>query len=165
MADLVDKWLEALGEDYPNIFEDDINGIRIGNAMSEYFHVYFNPDTLETELFVECGDPDTYASKSFIEKARIIAQEYYKNYFEELKSSVLELIKEFGKKDIIPDLIILPNWLIRDSQPRNCINERFRKIPSFYNLYGIPMRTHDKNVIRLESSKFGICLEKSLLIT
>lgn len=161
MKDLISEWLKALEKDYPTIFDDDTNRCRIGSVMSEYFHVYFNPDTFETELFAQCGDPETYASQSFVEKARLIAQDYYKKHFTKMLEVVLDLFRIAKERDVVPESVIVPRWVIRDCNPRCGINEYFRNLPMLYpKLYGIHLGAHDKNTIRMEAPMFGFLVER-----
>ena len=164
VKDLVSEWLDALEKDYPTIFEDDVNKYRIGSVMSEYFHVYFTPFTFQTELFVECGDPETYASPSFIEKARLIAQEYYRKHFTKMLEVVLDLYRVAQERDIVPESVIIPKWIVKDCNPRFGINEHFRSLPMLYpKLYGMGLSTHNKNTIRIESPQFGFLVEREFI--
>lgn len=151
--DLVNDWLDELVKEYP-IFNDVFERTRIGNIMSEYFHVYFDPDNNEVKLvklWVECGDTTTYASEKFKEKARIIAEKFYRRHFDRLLLIILKLV------DIARQRNIVPEFIVRDIKPRN-ING-FRDFLRLNTIYGIPVKTHRENKVRMESSEFGFLVE------
>ena len=152
VKDVIDYWLDALEKDHPGFLEQDdgSNKARTADVMQEYWHVYFDPITHATELQTECGKVE-YNNPEFVEKARLIAQQFYSKHFNYLLTEVEQMIKQANEKDIQPELILVPWWLMKVTYKRG--KERFDHI------YGIPVGEIDKNKIRIEAPTFNFLAE------
>ncbi len=166
MNDYVEELLEALPEYYPNIFnEDDIHRRSVGKVISEYWHIYCNPETYDVLLGIECGDPETYASEEFVSKAAGIIQGYYVKHFYNLSDIVFNLVLRLKEIDVNPDIVFVPRWVVAHSIKCQTKVGHFLSYlktvetkPMKY-VYGMNMRVHDKNIVRVESSLCGVFRE------
>jgi len=148
MRDLTEYWLDEIDKDFPDYFEDKCSRCPLGYHLDEYWHVTFNPETFETTLDAECGDPDTYRSPEFVEKARLIAQEFYKKHYSQMLEQVGDMLKEADKRNVTPERIILPHWITCDLKSR------------MKTLYGVRVYSDSGNKIRIEAPDDCFMVEK-----
>ena len=144
-------WLDELKLIHPELFnKDDHFEWSTLDTFDEYWHIYFNPTTKETILYAQCGR-ESYTYPAFVEKARLIAQEYYTYHFNNMMNLIGKLVEEAYQNNIAPTLVIIPYFIVKDSYPRHGIREDFKTFPKLDQILGIPFRTHRKNIIRIEN--------------
>lgn len=153
MSDYIDCIAKMIKSEYPLAFEDDVT-----SSVDEYWSIYFNPDTFEVILGVECGDVSTYASPECIAKVRDVIQGYYMEHFGRMLDIVADLVRECIAMDVMPDSVIVPEWIVEKSIRRTKVkcgsfgDIKMVEVVPLTHIYGIKLLTHGKDVIRVESS-------------
>ena len=157
MTPLSQLWLDELKLLHPDIFKKDVEEDghlewSTLDTFDEYWHVYFNPYTLHTIIYAQCGK-DFCNNPEFIEKATKIAKDYYTKHFYNMLTIILDMLQEAHENNIAPTLITIPNWIIKTSLSRNGIRDDFKHIPKLNQLFGIHLTSDSSNIIRIENKE------------
>ncbi len=105
--DYIHEWVDELSLYLP---EDQMLGMD--HHIDEYWHVTYDPDLRQASVVFECYPynlPD-----SFKERAATIATNWFNDFFDDMKSKLINILKEASKRDIVLEKVLIPQWLFRN---------------------------------------------------